>query len=92
MLRHFLDDFMSFVPCKCRSFSMWRQWRSRSFTATTFCSRSRCGTPHDLEEVMDIFEDDMELITLYTMCRSDWKNPVIAPVPTPIPLSDKCSR
>lgn len=48
--------------------------------------------PYDLEEVMDIFEDDMELITLYHHVPVGLENPVIAPVPTPIPLSGKCSR
>lgn len=92
MLRHFLDDFMSFVPLQMPQLLNVATMEEPQFYGDYVLLTFPLRDPYDLEEVMDIFEDDMELITLYTMCRSDWKNPVIAPVPTPIPLSDKCSR
>ena len=92
MLRHFLDDFMSFVPLQMPQLLNVATMEEPQFYGDYVLLTFPLRDPYDLEEVMDIFEDDMELITLYHHVPVDWKNPVIAPVPTPIPLSDKCSR
>lgn len=65
MLRHFLDDFMTFVPLQLPELldvtTMEKPQFYGDYVLLTFPSRE----PHDLEDVMDMFEDDMELITLY---------------------------
>ncbi len=65
MLRHFLDDFMTFVPLQLPELldvtTMEKPQYYGDYVLLTFPSRE----PHDLEDVMDMFEDDMELITLY---------------------------
>lgn len=65
MLRHFLDDFMAFVPLQLPQLlditTMEEPHFYGDYVLLTFPLRD----PYDLEEVMDMFEDDMELITLY---------------------------
>lgn len=65
MLRHFLDDFMAFVPLQLPQLlditTMEEPQFYGDYVLLTFPMRD----PYDLEEVMDMFEDDMELITLY---------------------------
>lgn len=65
MLRHFLDDFMAFVPLQLPRLlditTMEKAQFYGDYVLLTFPSRDS----YDLEEVMDMFEDDMELITLY---------------------------
>ncbi len=65
MLRHFLDDFMTFVPLQLPELldvtTMEKPQFYGDYVLLTFPSRE----PHDLEDVMDMFEDDMELIMLY---------------------------
>ncbi|MBC5614615.1 hypothetical protein [Bacteroides hominis] len=65
MLRHFLDDFMAFVPLQLPQLlditTMEKPQFYGDYVLLTFPLRDS----YDLEEVMDMFEDDMELITLY---------------------------
>ena len=65
MLRHFLNDFMSSVPLQLPQLldvtTMEKPQFYGDYVLLTFPLRD----PYDLEEVMDMFEDDMELITLY---------------------------
>lgn len=65
MLRHFLDDFLSFVPLQLPQLldvtTMEKPQFYGDYVLLTFPLRA----PYDLDEVMDMFEDDMELITLY---------------------------
>lgn len=65
MLRHFLDDFMAFVPLQLPQLlditTMEKPQFYGDYVLLTFPLRDSYG----LEEVMDMFEDDMELITLY---------------------------
>lgn len=65
MLRHFLNDFMAFVPLQLPQLldvtTMEKPQFYGDYVLLTFPLRD----PYDLEEVMDMFEDDMELITLY---------------------------
>lgn len=65
MLRHFFDDFMTFVPLQLPQLlditTMEEPQFYGDYALLTFPLRD----PYDLEEVMDMFEDDMELITLY---------------------------
>lgn len=65
MLRHFLDDFMTFVPLQLPQLlditTMEEPQFYGDYALLTFPLRDS----YDLEEVMDMFEDDMELITLY---------------------------
>ena len=74
MLQHFLDDFLSFVPLQLPQLldvtTMEKPQFYGDYVLLTFPVRD----PYDLEEVMDMFEDDMELITLYHHIPSE-ENP-----------------
>lgn len=65
ILKHFMDDFLAFVPLQLPQLidvtTMEEPKIYGDYALLTFPLRE----PYDLEEVMDIFEDDMELITLY---------------------------
>lgn len=65
MLKHFMDDSLAFVPLQLPQLidvtTMEEPKIYGDYALLTFPLRE----PYDLEEVMDIFEDDMELITLY---------------------------
>ncbi|MDR3796112.1 hypothetical protein [Phocaeicola sp.] len=65
MLRRFLDEFLSFVPLQLPQLldvdTMEEPKYYGDFVLLTFPLED----PFELEEVMDLFEDDMELITLY---------------------------
>ena len=65
MLKHFMDDFLAFVPLQLPQLidvtTMEEPKIYGDYALLPFPLRE----PYDLEEVMDIFEDDMELITLY---------------------------
>ena len=65
MLRHFLDDFMSFVPLQMPQLLNVATMEEPQFYGDYVLLTFPLRDPYDLEEVMDIFEDDMELITLY---------------------------
>ena len=68
MLRHFLDDFMSFVPLQMPQLLNVATMEEPQFYGDYVLLTFPLRDPYDLEEVMDIFEDDMELITLYHLC------------------------
>ena len=65
MLQHFLDDFMTLVPLQLPQLldvtTMEEPQIYGDYALLTFPLRDS----YDLEEIMDMFEDDMELITLY---------------------------
>ena len=65
MLRHFLDDFMSFVPLQMPQLLNVATMEEPQFYGDYVLLTFPLRDSYDLEEVMDIFEDDMELITLY---------------------------
>lgn len=65
MLRHFYEDFMSFVPLQLPQLlnvtAMEEPLFYNDYALLTF----NMTMPIELEEVMDILEDDMQLIMLY---------------------------
>lgn len=65
MLRHFLDDFMTFVPLQLPQLLDITTMEEPEFYGDYVLLTFPLRDPYDLEEVMDMFEDDMELITLY---------------------------
>lgn len=65
MLRHFLDDFMAFVPLQLPQLLDITTMEEPEFYGDYVLLTFPLRDPYDLEEVMDMFEDDMELITLY---------------------------
>ena len=65
MLRHFLDDFMASVPLKLPRLLNITTMEEPKFYGDYVLLTFPLRDPYDLEEVMDMFEDDMELITLY---------------------------
>ena len=60
MLRHFLDDFMSFVPLQMPQLLNVATMEEPQFYGDYVLLTFPLRDPYDLEEVMDIFEDDME--------------------------------
>lgn len=65
MLRHFFDDFMTFVPLQLPQLLDITTMESPQFFGDYALLTFPLCDPYDLEEVMDAFEDDIELITLY---------------------------
>lgn len=65
MLRHFLDDFTAFVPLQLPQLLDITTMEEPEFYGDYVLLTFPVRDPYDLEEVMDMFEDDMELITLY---------------------------
>lgn len=65
MLRHFFDDFMAFVPLQLPQLLDITTMESPQFYGDYVLLTFPLRDSYDLEEVMDMFEDDMELITLY---------------------------
>lgn len=65
MLRHFLNDFMAFVPLQLPQLLDITTMKEPQFYGDYVLLTFPMRDPYDLEEVMDMFEDDMELITLY---------------------------
>lgn len=65
MLRHFMDDFLSFVPLQLPQLLDITTMEEPKFYGDYVLLTFPLRDPYDLEEVMDLFEDDMELITLY---------------------------
>lgn len=65
MLRHFLDDFLSFVPLQLPQLLDITTMEEPQFYGDYILLTFPLRNPYDLEEIMDMFEDDMELITLY---------------------------
>lgn len=65
MLRLFYDDFISLVPLQLpQLLDVTTMERSLFYDDFVLLSFPLAGT-YGLEEIMDIFEDDMELIMLY---------------------------
>ena len=65
MLRHFLEDFMASVPLQLPRLLNVATMEEPKFYGDYVLLTFPLRDPYDLEEVMDMFEDDMELITLY---------------------------
>lgn len=65
MLQLFYDDFLSFVPLQLPQLLDVTTMEQPQFYDDYVLLSFPLADPYDLEEVMDIFEDDMELITLY---------------------------
>ena len=65
MLRHFLNNFMSFVPLQLPQLLDAATMEEPQFYGDYVLLTFPLRDPYDLDEVMDMFEDDMELITLY---------------------------
>ena len=65
MLRHFYDDFMTFVPLQLPQLLDVMTMEEPQFYGDYVLLTFPLHNPYDLDEVMDMFEDDMELITLY---------------------------
>ena len=65
MLQLFYDDFLSFVPLQLPQLLHVTTMEQPRFYDDYVLLSFPLADPYDLEEVMDIFEDDMELITLY---------------------------
>ena len=65
MLRHFFNDFMTFVPLQLPQLLDVTTMEEAQFYGDYALLTFPLRDPYDLEEVMDLFEDDMELITLY---------------------------
>lgn len=92
MLRHFYNDFMAFVPLQLPQLLDVTTMEEPQFYGDYVLLTFPLRTPYELDEVMDMFEDDMELITLYHHIPMRTENSVTALVHTRIPLSDRCSR
>lgn len=73
MLRHFFNDFMTFVPLQLPQLLDVTTMEEAQFYGDYALLTFPLRAPYDLEEVMDLFEDDMELITLYHHCCCAWK-------------------
>ena len=65
MLQLFYDDFLSFVPLQLPQLLDVTTMEQPRFYDDYVLLSFPLSEPYDLEEVMDIFEDDMELIVLY---------------------------
>lgn len=65
MLQLFYDDFLSFVPLQLPQLLDVTKMEQPQFYDDYVLLSFPLADPYDLEEVMDIFEDDIELITLY---------------------------
>lgn len=65
MLRHFFDDFMSTIPLQLPQLLDVTTMEEPQFYGDYVLLTFPLHDPYDLEEIMDILEDDMELITLY---------------------------
>ena len=65
MLRHFLKDFMTFVPLQLPQLLDVTTMEEPQFYGDYVLLTFPLHDPYDLEEVMDMLEDDMELIVLY---------------------------
>ena len=59
MLRHFLDDFMSFVPLQMPQLLNVATMEEPQFYGDYVLLTFPLRDPYDLEEVMDIFEDEV---------------------------------
>lgn len=92
MLRHFLKDFMTFVPLQLPQLLDVTTMEEPQFYGDYVLLTFPLHDPYDLEEVMDMLEDDMELIVLYHHIPMQTNRSAIVHALTPIHLSAKCSR
>lgn len=65
MLRHFYDDFMSFVPLQLPQLLNVGTMEESLFYSDYVLLTFPLANAIDIEEVMDMMEDDMQLIMLY---------------------------
>ena len=65
MLQHFYDDFLDKVPRQLPQLLDTTRMEEPKFYDDFVLLTFVTDEPYDLEEVMDMFEDDIELITLY---------------------------
>ena len=65
MLRHFYDDFMSFVPLQHPQLLNVGTMEELLFYSDYVLLTFPLANAIDIEEVMDMMEDDMQLIMLY---------------------------
>ena len=79
MLQHFYDDFLDKVPRQLPQLLDTTRMEEPKFYDDFVLLTFVTDEPYDLEEVMDMFEDDIELITLYRYsrrrkecCRCPW--------------------
>ena len=61
MLRHFYDDFMTFVPLQLPQLLDVTTMEEPQFYGDYVLLTFPLRNPYDLDEVMDMFEDDLEL-------------------------------
>lgn len=92
MLRHFYDDFMTFVPLQLPQLLDVTTMEEPQFYGDYVLLTFPLHNPYDLDEVMDMFEDDMELKRSITTSLCAPRNSGIAPARTRIRLSGRCSR
>ena len=64
MLQLFYDDFLSFVPLQLPQLLDVTKMEQPQFYDDYVLLSFPLADPYDLEEVMDIFEDDIELIII----------------------------
>ena len=60
MLRHFYNDFMAFVPLQLPQLLDVTTMEEPQFYGDYVLLTFPLRTPYELDEVMDMFEDDME--------------------------------
>lgn len=65
MLQHFLDDFLQLVPLQLPKLLDANAMEEPQFFNDYVLLHFPLSEAYDLEEIMDMFEDDMELIMLY---------------------------
>ena len=65
MLQHFYDDFLDKVPRQLPQLLDTTRMEEPKFYDDFVLLTFVTDEPYDLDEVMDMFEDDIELITLY---------------------------
>ena len=89
MLEQFCDDFLAVVPLQLPELldkrKMEKPVKYDDYVLLTF----QLNTPFTIEEVMDMLEDEMEMITTF---QAVIRSSDTAAVPIPTLLSDGCSR
>lgn len=65
MMQHFIDNFMALVPLQLPQLIDVTAMEEPEYYGDYALLRFPLKEPYELEEVMDMLEDDIELITLY---------------------------
>lgn len=65
MMQHFIDNFMALVPLQLPQLIDVTTMEEPEYFGDYALLRFPLKEPYELEEVMDMLEDDIELITLY---------------------------